>query len=271
MGEQIREQLVMTYQGVVDSLIAWTPTVLLSLFLLVTALVVAKIVERVLRSVMVRLRFDALVEKVGIDQAIQKLGMRESLNLVIPRIVYYLLLFLFAKTAADSMGLTAISGAIGAFMAYLPNIIAALLILILGSAAAQFAGRAVAEAAGNSGIEFASSLGGVVSGLLLLVLGIMAVGQLQIDTEIIRVVTTAILAGMALAFALSFGLGSRDITRNILAGFYARKTFHIGQEMEIRGERGELKSITPTQTLLQQGDQVVAVANSVFLEEVVKQ
>jgi hypothetical protein len=271
MGEQIREQFVTTYQGMVDSVIAWTPTVLLALLLLISALVVAKIVEKVLRTVMVRLRFDALVEKVGIDQAIQRLGMRESLNVVIPRIVYYLLLFLFAKTAADALGLVAISGAIGAFMAYLPNIIAALLILILGSAAAQFAGRTVAEAAGNSGIEFASSLGGVVSGLLLFVLGIMAITQLQIDTEIIRVVTTAILAGMALAFGLTFGLGSRDMTRNILAGFYARKTFDIGKEIEIRGERGELKSITPTQTLLQQGDRVVAVANAVFLEEIVKQ
>ena len=70
---------------------------------------------------------------------------------------------------------------------------------------------------------------------------------------------------------LAFGLGSRDVTRNILAGFYARKTFDLGKEIEIRGERGELKSITPTQTLFQQGDRVVAVANSVFLEEVVKQ
>jgi hypothetical protein len=271
MGEQIRDQLLTTYQGVVDSIIAWTPRVLLALVLLVSALVAAKLVERVLRSIMVRLRFDALVEKVGVDQAIQRLGMRESLNVVIPRIVYYLLLFLFARTAADSMGLTAISSAIGSFMAYLPNIIAALLILILGSAAAQFAGRAVSEAAANSGIEFASSLGGVVSGLLLFVLGIMAVSQLQIDTEIIRVVTMAVLAGMALAFGLTFGLGSRDVTRNILAGFYARKTFDIGREMEIRGEKGELVSITPTQTLLQQKDRVVAVANSVFLEEVVKQ
>lgn len=271
MGEQIREQLLATYQGVVESLIAWTPKVLLAVILFISALVVAKVVERILRSVMTRLRFDAMVEKVGIDQAIQKLGMRESLNVVIPRIVYYLLLFLFAKTAADSMGLTAISAAIGSFMAYLPNIVAALLILILGSAAAQFAGRAVAEAAGNSGIEFASSLGGMVSGLLLFVLGIMAISQLQIDTEIIRVVTTAVLAGMALAFGLTFGLGSRDVTRNILAGFYARKTFEIGKEMEVKGERGELKSITPTQTLLQQDGRVVAVANSVFLEEVVKQ
>ena len=271
MFAQIQTQLVATFQGVIDSLIAGTPTVLLGIVLVVVALVVAKVVERVLGTVMSRLRFDEMISKVGIDQTIQRIGVRESLNKLVPRIVYYLLLILFAKTAADSMGLAAISDAIGAFMAYLPNIVAAILIVVLGSAAAQWAGGTVAAAATNSGIEFGPSLGGLVSGVLMFVIGIMAIGQLQIDTEIIRLVTAALLAGMALAFGLAFGLGSRDLTRNILAGFYARKTFEIGKEMEIRGERGALKSITPTQTLLQQGDRVVAVANTVFLDDVVKQ
>lgn len=271
MLQQISDQLIATFQGMLASLIAWTPRVIMAVVLLVVALVFAKVVERVLRSIMERLRFDAMIEKVGIDQTFQRMGIRDSLNSVVPRIVYYLLLVLFAKTAADSMGLAAISDAIGSFMAYLPNVIAAVLILVLGSAAAQFAGRAVTEAATNAGLEFGSSLGGLVSGVLLFVLGIMAVGQLQIDTDIIRVVTSAVLAAFALAFGLAFGLGSRDLTRNILAGYYARKTFHVGRDMEVKGERGELVGITPTQTLLQQGDRVVAVANSVFLEEVVKQ
>jgi hypothetical protein len=271
MLAQVQEQLVSTYQGVVTALIAWTPNILLAIVLLIVALVVAKLIERVLQAVMVRLRFDSIIEKVGIDQAIQRIGIRESLNHVIPRIVYYLLLILFAKTAADSLGLVAISDAIGAFMGYLPNIVAALLILVLGSTAAQFAGRAVTEAATNAGIEFAGSLGSLVSGVLMFVLGIMAISQLQIDTDIIRVVTAAILAGFALAFGLAFGLGSRDITRSILAGYYARKTFDIGKEMEVRGERGELRGITATQILLQQDDRVVAVGNSVFLDDVVKQ
>ena len=185
MGEQIRQQFVSTYQGMVDSIIAWTPTILLAVLLLISALVVAKVIERILRTVMVRLRFDALVEKVGIDQAIQRLGMRESLNVVIPRIVYYLLLFLFARTAADSLGLSAISNAIGSFMAYLPNIIAALLILILGSAAAQFAGRAVSEAAGNSGIEFASTLGQAVRATFFLMVPTAAI-FIVLSTDIVR-------------------------------------------------------------------------------------
>ncbi len=271
MFAQVRDQFVATYQGVIESLIAWTPKVLLAVVLFLAALIVSKVIERVLRGVLTRLHFDALAQRIGLESALQRLGVRESLNHVLPRAIYYLLLVLFAKTAADAMGLTAISEAIGAFMAYLPNIVAAILILVLGSTAAQFAGRAVTEAATNTGIEFAGSLGSLVSGTLMFVLGIMAISQLQIDTEIIRVVTAAVLAGMALAFGLAFGLGTRDITRNILAGFYARKTFEIGKPLEVRGEEGELMSITPTQTLLRQGDRVVAVSNGVFLDEVVKQ
>ena len=77
--------------------------------------------------------------------------------------------------------------------------------------------------------------------------GIMAVGQLRFDTEMVRLVTICTLSGFALAFGLSVGLGARDITRNVLAGFYARKIFTPGDPLEIRGQRGVLKAITATQ------------------------
>lgn len=271
MNTSVLDQLVEAFQSMFQTVVAWTPRVVIGIVLVVLALLGAKIIERILRAFLTRVRFDQLLAKAGIDQMLQTVGIRQELNRSIPRLIYYLLLILFAKTAADSFGLTAISSAIGAFTAYLPNIVAALLILVLGSAAAQFAGRMVADAAANSGIEFASSLGRLVGGVLMFVLGIMALAQLQIDTEMIRLVSMGLIGGLALAFGLSFGLGSRDITRNIIAGFYARKTFAMGEEMEMKGERGTLTAITPTQTILDQEGKTVAVANSTFLEEVVKQ
>ena len=269
--DKIREQLVAVFDGLVESIIAATPHVILAIVLLIAALLVAKITERTLRAFLVRLKFDTLLGKVGVDEGLGRIGVRQEMSRFLPRVVYWLLLFLFAKTAADALGLEAISSAIGTFMAYLPNVVAAVLILLVGTALSQFAGRAVSEAAENSGIDYASSLGGLVSGLLLLVVGIMAISQLRIDTDIVRLVIAALLAGFALAFGLSIGLGSRDITRNILAGFYARKTFDVGSELEVAGERGTLTSITPTQTILEQDGRTVAVANSVFLEQVAKQ
>ncbi|UCF68589.1 MAG: mechanosensitive ion channel [Acidobacteriota bacterium] len=70
---------------------------------------------------------------------------------------------------------------------------------------------------------------------------------------------------------MSFGLGTRDIKRNIIAGFYAKKIFRVGDAVEIRGERGGLKAISAVQTVDEVEDRTVAVANSVFLDETVKQ
>ena len=57
----------------------------------------------------------------------------------------------------------------------------------------------------------------------------------------------------------------------IIAGFYARRTFQVGETMTVGGEQGTLTAITPTQTLLRQGDQIVAVPNSAYLDGIVRQ
>ena len=224
-----------------------------------------------MRVLLVRLRFDSLLKQAGIDRMLQRLGIRQSLNLLLPRLTYYLLLLLFARTAADVLGLVAVSDVIGALFSYLPNVVAAVLLVVVGSAVGQFAGDTVRRAAEESGIEFARSLGSIVSGVILFVVGIMAIGQLRIDTDMVRIFTICTLSGLALAFGLSFGLGTRDITRNVMAGFYARKVFGPGDPIEIRGERGVVKAIAATQTLIERNGGLLSIANSVFLDEIVRQ
>ena len=272
MGGTIREQLTTTVQQTVESLITWTPRIVGGLLILLLALVVAKFVERTLRAMLVRLKVGAASQSLGIDDALRRVGVSQPLDHLLPRIIYYMLIALVARTLADSLALGPVSDAIGAFFAYLPNVIAAVLILLVGSIVAQMVGQMVSSAARESGIDFAASLGSVASALIIFVLGIMAIAQLRIDTEIVRLVITCVLAGVALAFGLSVGLGTREVTRNLIAGFYARKIFSTGKEIEIRGERGVLRSITPTQTLLvKEDDTLVAVSNASFLEEIVKQ
>jgi small-conductance mechanosensitive channel len=163
--------------------------------------------------------------------------------------------------------LSPIADSIRAFFAYLPNVIAAIGVLLAGSAAAEFAGTAVRRSAEDSGIDLAPTLGSMASGLILFVTGIMALAQLKIDTEMIRIVTVCALGGIALAFGLSLGLGSRDVTRNMIAGFYARKVLRPGDTVTIGERTGTLVMITPTQTVIQgPAAQEVAVSNGIFLD-----
>jgi small-conductance mechanosensitive channel len=269
--EQIRAELVTAFQGLLESIVAALPKVVVGIVLFLVALFVARVIERAIRATLTRLRFDGALETLGLGEVLRRVGVTRSVSDLLARFSYFLLLLLFLSTASEGLGLQPVSDAVSAIVGYLPNIIGAVLILLLGTVAAQAAGRVVARAGESAGIEFSSSLGSAATGVLLFVVGIMAIGQLRISTEIIHLVTTGLLAAFALAFGLSFGLGAREITRNILAGFYARKTFRMGERLQVGEASGILSAITPTQTILRNGDEMVVVANSVFLEEVVRQ
>jgi hypothetical protein len=267
----MKDKLIQAFSSLADSVITAVPKVLVGILLVLAALLVAKLIERLLRYALTKVRFDALVGKVGVDRALQRLGIRQELTTLIPRLTYFLVLLLLAKTAVDALGLIAISSAIGTFFAYLPNIVAALLLLILGGAVGQFAGETVARSAQNSGVEFAPALGKLVSGLILFVCAMMAIAQLKIDTDIVRIVTSFVLGGAALAFGLSFGLGTRDIVRNVAAGFYARKVLEVGKPLQVAGQQGVLHAITATHVILETEGRRTAVSNATFLDQVTRQ
>lgn len=273
MNEQfaaIRMELTQAFTDLLASVVAALPRLVVGLLLIVAGLVVAKLLQKLVGMILTKIHFDDFLARLGLDETLERLGVSQPPSKFIPRLLYFLLLFLLARTGADALGLVAVSSAIGAFLAYVPSLLAAVVILGLGAVAARIAGGAVARAAEGAGIDYGRSLGSVVQALVLFVSGVMALGQLQIETDIVRIVTICLLAGLGLAFGLSFGLGSRDVVRNILAGFYARKVFEIGDELEIRGERGTLRSITPTQTILDSEGTTVSLANASFLDEVAR-
>ncbi len=265
--ELIKTQLIETYHNLVGDLIGAAPMVISGIILVLFAWLVAKAVEKLVRMLLVRTKFDSLLGKVGVDTAVQQLGLRKSLSEVVPRVVYFLLLFLFARSLADTLGLVAVSDAIGAFLSYVPNIVAALLILLVGSALGRFAGSAVTRSAEASGLDFGASLGRALSGAVLFIAVIMAIAQLRIDTEIVRLVIACSLAGAALAFGLSFGLGSRNLVSNILAGLYVKRLFEPGTEVEVLGQRGTVTAVSTTSTVLENEGLEIVLANQLLLSE----
>jgi len=267
----MKDKLIQAFGGLMDSTIAAVPKIAVGILLVVAALLVAKIVEKALRYALTKMRFDELVGKAGIDVALQRIGLRQELAIMFPRLAYFLILLVLARTAGDVLGLVAISSAIGAFFGYLPNILAALVLLVPGSTVGQCSGQTVAQSAASSGVEFAPALGKLVSGIILFVCAMMAIAQLKIDTEIIRIAISFILGGAALAFGLSFGLGTRDIVRNVAAGFYARKILAIGRPLELAGQQGVLRAITATHVILEAEGRETAVSNAAILDHVTKQ
>ena len=100
----MKDKLLESFNGLLDSAAAAAPKVVMGILLFLVALVVAKIVEKVLKAILTRVRFDTLVQKAGIDKTLHRMGLRRELNEFVPRMVYFLLLFLLAKILADVLG-----------------------------------------------------------------------------------------------------------------------------------------------------------------------
>lgn len=269
-GISIHEAVLNVLQNLLSTATSYAPRVITALVVFLIGLLLAKIVEKVFHVLLSRLRFDTLMDKAGLSESLEKLGIRQSPSRFLPRILFWLAVLVFLQSATREAGLTSVADGIAAFFGFLPNLISAALILILGTALGQFLSGMVTNSARDSGIGFARALGGAVSGIVLIVTVVIALAQLQVDTRILNILTIVIFSGFSLAFGLTFGLGSRDTTRNIVAGFYARRLFRAGQEVEMAGEKGTLRSITTTQTLIESDGRTIAIPNTVFLDEVVR-
>lgn len=271
MDRYFEGQLLESIRGLIQWLLTGLEVLFLGTILLLVAIVVAKIAEKALAAVLTRVGLKAQADRWGVTETLARVGYQRPLAWLLGRVMFFIVLVFVAQVVADSLNLAQISSLLGQFLAFVPRVLVAALILLIGGVAAGHGRRAVVHLARDSGVEYAPILGSLFFGVVVFVLAVMAVNQLQIQTEAIWLMFGWVLAGLALGLGLAFGLGSREIVRNVLAGFYARQIFPIGKEVECGDERGVLVSISPTKALLEQGDQIVTVSNSSLIREVVRQ
>ena len=98
----MKEKLGQAFLNLTDSIIAAVPKITMAVVFVIAALVIARVVEKALRYTLAKVRFDALVGKTGVDQALQRLGIRQQLTELIPRLIYFLILLILAKTGVDA-------------------------------------------------------------------------------------------------------------------------------------------------------------------------
>ena len=203
----------------------------------------------------------------GISNLLSNAGLDSSVANLLARLAYWLLLFVFLLAAAESLGLIGVTETLKSLVGYLPNVLAATLILLLGSLIAQFVGDTLGKVTIQAGVTAGSTVGQVVRYTLLVFTIILVLGQLGIQTDLLTIAVSALLIAITLALALAFGFGSRDLARNIMAGYYAKESFEVGQQISIRGHSGVLMSVGTVKSVIKTDDGLISLPNAVLTEE----
>lgn len=248
---------------------AFLPNLVGALIVLLVGWLLAWLAQRVARRLLTRLGFDRLAERAGATDALARAGITRPASYLVGRAICWLLLLTFLMIAVEGLGLTTAAMALRALVAYLPRVLGAAIVLVGGALLGEFLGKGVQALAAGTGVEFHAALGRAVQYVVLAMAAILAVDQLGLNTTLLNNVVGNLLTVAGAALALAFALGSRDAMRNLLAGFYAKDLFEIGQIMEVDGYRGTLEAIGPLKALLTTAEGSVTVPNSVLIDRCV--
>ena len=244
------------------------PNLFVALVLVLLGFVVAKLLDTLLSKLLGKVGLDRLMTGTGLTKLLARVGIHAPVSTLIGKIVYWFVLLIFLVSAAESLGLQRVSATLDVLALYLPKVFGAALVLLAGVLLAQLVSSLVRGAAEGVGLEYANGLGRVAQGLVIIISISVAIGQLEIKTDLLNNVIAIVLISVGLAVALALGLGSRDIASQILAGIYVRELYQVGQQVQVGEVEGQIEEIgTVKTTLLTDTGELVSVANRVMLEQ----
>jgi len=191
--------------------------VLVTVFLiLLVGGALAYLARRVTYGALVLLNFDRLVAGTGISGTIERTALFRSPSEFGARVAQgavWVFIVLFALSAA---GTQVTDELVARFVNYVPDFVTAVLVLLLGSAVSRFLSRSALLAAVNAQWPGARFIAGGVRVLLMSLTVVVALEQLRIGRTALLVSFAILFAGIVIAGAIAFGLGGRDLARDLL-------------------------------------------------------
>lgn len=193
--------------------------VLLVIIILIIGWIIARLIKAVVIKTLKAIKMDKLADRIELSNLLEKGGITHSFSELIGIICYWLALLVAFVVAINAAGLTIAADLLNKVILYIPNVIAAMFILILGMFIATLLKNIVQTAANNAGIPQGNLLSKVVEAIIVVFAVIVALEQLQIGIRITELTISIILGSLGLAFALAFGLGCRDIAAKYVDNF----------------------------------------------------
>lgn len=219
------------------------PKLLMAITFIIVAWLFIKLVKFVLRKILKATNIDSLATKLNEAEIFGKKHFNIVPSNVVLGVVKYLLILIFIIIASEILGLKAISQGISNFIAYLPILVSALGIFVLGVYVASIVKKAVAESIKSLEMSGSNLISNIVFYLIVVFVSITALNQAGINTEIITNNIIIILGAVLASFTIAFGLGARDIMQRLLFGFYSKRNFEIGQYIVTKDVKGTIKKI----------------------------
>jgi Conserved TM helix len=227
MDPLIAVDVTTSLQQGLDSLFGFIPNLIGFLVILIVGYFIAKIVKSVIAKLLDKVGLDRHLHSGQTGEYVEKISPGASPSRLIGAVAFWFIFLFVLSAAIGALQIPAVTAFMNQVLAYLPNIVVAVIIFVVAGVVAAAAAGLVAKTMGDTptGKVVASVVPALVMGIAIF----MILNQLKIAPEIVQITYTALIGALALGLALAFGLGGREVAAEMLRGAYQK-----GQEQKGR-------------------------------------
>ena len=203
-------------QDALSAFFSYLPQLIGAIVILIVGYVVARVLQAIVGRVLQGIGFDRWMERGGIKQFFDRAETNQTPVSILGALVFWFVFIIAITMAADALGIPQVSAVLTQLIAYIPSIIAAILILILAALLANFISGIVRGATGSDILSSIARYAIIVYAVF------AALTQLGIAVQLTANTFLIVLGAVALAAAIAFGIGGREVARDILEKAYNR-------------------------------------------------
>lgn len=212
VGRAILEALV----NIWEKLIGYLPNLIAAIIILIIGIIVAKAVAKLVQKIIEALKVDELVKKINIVQKIEEAGTKVVLSQILGWLVQWFLYVVLLVAVSEILMLGQFTEFLKDIALYLPNVIIAALILVVGFVLGDFVDDLLVKILKGTKAKLSSLIGTIAKWSIVIFTVLAALIQLKIAVGLIQMLFSAIVIMLALSFGLAFGLGGKDAAHDVI-------------------------------------------------------
>jgi len=272
------EALTGSFHQAFAQIAAFAPRVLAMVVVLVIGYIAARLVARAITLLCEKIGLQRAAEQSGLAQSMTHMGIKRNVPAIVGTIVYWLLLGVFVMGAMNIVGLQGVSDKMKDVLNYVPTLLIAVVVVVVGLLIASFLRGIVATSADRFGLSYAEHLANgcyYVLALLTFYLALQpVVAPFHMDLDVLKDLVLIAFGGTALGFGLAFGLGGREVIGGILAGYYVRQRLQAGDHVTVGSMEGTIREVGPVATIIETDEHGLlnrhSVPNTKMLSEAIR-
>ncbi|HEX2531910.1 MAG TPA: small-conductance mechanosensitive ion channel [Burkholderiaceae bacterium] len=227
------------------------PKILGFAIIIIVGWIIASLIQKAIVTVLRTIKFNDMAQRSGFAGFVRKMGAESDASGMIGVVAKWFIRLVTLVVAFDALGLPAVSDVLRQLLLWLPNVVVALVVLVIAGLVANALSSIVRGAAAEGGLTNPDLLARLSAGLVWAFGIVVAVNQIGIATTLINTLFMAVVGALALALGLAFGLGGRDTASEIVRDWYGTSRRNTQKMVKTANVAGEMAADAASRVVTQ--------------------